>query len=209
MSNNQDDSQGKGLGSQIKGGAFKSVKAVGSVLDDFKAFLSKGNVVDLAVGLVMGAAFTAIVTSFVADLITPLIGLATQSNLENMFYILRCPANASNCREVGNYGTTAEANKVGVVTWNYGRFIQICINFVIISIIVFLIVKLYTASFRREEPGPVKDCAFCAKEIPLSAVRCPFCTSHVQSNVGGSSDAITKKGSDSVLDVGQGGAYRR
>ncbi|KAJ1344722.1 large-conductance mechanosensitive channel [Batrachochytrium salamandrivorans] len=169
MSSNHDSSNNKfqNVGNQLKGGAFKSVKAVGSVLDDFKAFLNRGNVVDLAVGIVMGAAFTAIVTSMVADLITPLIGLATQSNPRNMFYILRCPANQTTCRSVGGYSTPAEANKAGLVTWNYGRFLQICINFVIISMIVFFIVKVYTAAFCRKAPVEHKECGACIKTSPF------------------------------------------
>ncbi|KAJ8328003.1 hypothetical protein BDV3_005323 [Batrachochytrium dendrobatidis] len=185
--------------SKLKGAAFKSVKAVGNVFDDFKAFINKGNVVDLAVGLVMGAAFTAVVTSLVGDLITPLIGLATESNLENMFYILRCPKNQTNCRDLG-FGTSGDANKAGVVTWNYGRFIQMVINFIIISLIVFFIVKAYTAAFCRKTEVVVKDCAFCCKEIPLAATRCPFCTSPVQIPRS-DSEILTKNNEDTILVV--------
>ncbi|KAL2913150.1 hypothetical protein HK105_207391 [Polyrhizophydium stewartii] len=170
----------KQAGEQLKGGAIKSVKAVGSVLDDFKEFLNRGNVVDLAVGIVMGAAFTAIVNSFVNDLITPFIGLATQNNLENSFIIIRCPGNVTDCHNKGLWSTPADANKAGAVTWNWGRFLQTCINFVIISAIIYFIVKAYAAAFRRKKPDTTKDCPFCAKSIPKKAVRCPECTSMLE-----------------------------
>ncbi|EGF82475.1 hypothetical protein BATDEDRAFT_34461 [Batrachochytrium dendrobatidis JAM81] len=200
-------SRNQSVGDKLKGGAFKSVKAVGNVFDDFKAFLNKGNVVDLAVGLVMGAAFTAVVTSLVGDLITPLIGLATQSNLENMFYVLRCPKNQTNCRDL-LYGTIGDANKAGVVTWNYGRFVQMVINFVIIALIVFFIVKAYSAAFCRKTDVIVKDCVYCCKEIPLDATRCPFCTSPVQIPHS-DSDILTKNNDDVAVQLPTGSNYRR
>ncbi|KAI8929506.1 large-conductance mechanosensitive channel [Entophlyctis helioformis] len=173
----------KKVGSNLKGGAVKSIGAVGSVLDDFKTFLDRGNVIDLAVGIVIGAAFTSIVTSFVNDLISPIIGLATQNNLENNYEILRCPGNITDCRDrKGTWNTPAEANKAGIVTWNWGRFIQVVINFLIISAIVFFIVKVYAATFRRPAPKVEKDCPFCTKAIPLGARRCPLCTSHLDTD---------------------------
>ncbi|KAI8916457.1 large-conductance mechanosensitive channel [Entophlyctis helioformis] len=177
-------SQGaKHVGANIGKGAVKSVGAVGSVFDDFKNFLNRGNVVDLAVGIVMGAAFTAIVTSFVSDLITPIIGLATQNNLENNYEILRCPSNITDCRSrKGTWNTPAEANKAGIVTWNWGRFLQVVINFIIISAIVYFIVKIYAATFRRPNPSVEKDCPYCTKSIPKAARRCPLCTSHLDTD---------------------------
>ncbi|KAI8924862.1 large-conductance mechanosensitive channel [Entophlyctis helioformis] len=178
------NSQGiKKVGSNIKGGAMTGVKAVGTVFDDFKAFLDRGNVVDLAVGVVIGAAFTSIVTSLVTDLITPIIGLATPNQLENNYEILRCPGNITNCRDrKSTWNTPAEANKAGIVTWNWGRFLQTLLNFFVIAAIVFLIVKVYAATFRRVAPVVEKDCPFCAKAIPKVARRCPMCTSHLDTD---------------------------
>ncbi|KAI9017197.1 large-conductance mechanosensitive channel [Gaertneriomyces semiglobifer] len=170
-------------------GALKGFKAVNSVFDDFKNFLDRGNVVDLAVGIVMGTAFTAIVTSLVQDLVTPWIGLASQGNLKNNFVILRCPkANdtgvfppvfeTAGCK--GVWATVAEAQKAGAVTFNWGNFLETVINFVIISAIIFFIVKVYAATFRRkkaEAPKKTKECVYCCKDIPIKAARCPDCTS--------------------------------
>ncbi|KAJ3037080.1 hypothetical protein HDV00_002085 [Rhizophlyctis rosea] len=182
----------------IRTGAMKGGKAVGGVLNDFKAFLDKGNVVDLAVGIVMGAAFTAIVTSLVQDIITPPIGLATQSNLANMFVILRCPKDNVTkqelpCKNNNNWNTIADAQKAGAVTWNWGNFLQTCINFIIIAIIIFLIVKFYAAAFRRKAPPKkTKECGYCFKDIPIKATRCPECTSHL-------SDIVEPATPDSVI----------
>ncbi|KAJ3184236.1 hypothetical protein HDU87_005083 [Geranomyces variabilis] len=180
------DTTTKGLG--------KGLKSAGSVASDFKAFLNRGNVVDLAVGVVMGAAFTAIVTSIVTDIITPIISLGMQSNMENNYIVLRCPPNLPNATDYATHkymadcsaeklqwGTVADAQRVGAVTWNWGKFLSTIINFLIISAIIFFLVKLYTAA-RRPAPKPIttKPCLFCCKDIPLKASRCPECTSHVE-----------------------------
>ncbi|KAJ3271924.1 hypothetical protein HK104_004598 [Borealophlyctis nickersoniae] len=173
------------IGGNVVGGAVKGGKAVGSVLQDFKNFLNRGNVVDLAVGIVMGAAFTAIVTSIVQDLFTPLIGLALQSNLENKFIILKCPTDpvtgrTPDCKGVQKWNTTADAQKDGAVTWNWGKFLQTCLNFIIIAMVVFFVVKAYTAAFRRnDQPSKSKPCPYCCKDVPLKATRCPECTSRL------------------------------
>ncbi|KAJ3293344.1 hypothetical protein HK104_004542 [Borealophlyctis nickersoniae] len=177
------------IGGNVVGGAVKGGKAVGSVLQDFKNFLNRGNVVDLAVGIVMGAAFTAVVASIVQDLFTPLIGLALQSNLENKFIILKCPVDpvtnrVTDCRAVQNtlrkWNTTADAQKDGAVTWNWGKFLQTCLNFIIIAAVVFFIIKAYTAAFRRNnQPAKSKACPYCCKDIPVKATRCPECTSQL------------------------------
>ena len=165
------------------------VKSVSTVFDDFKAFINKGNVVDLAVGLVMGTAFTAVVNSAVTDLFTPIIALAIQTtSLANAFVVMACPKNnvtgtrpsASTCS--GNFSTVAQANTAGAITWNYGSFIQQCINFIIIAAVVFFIVKIYSAGsgrFIKPKEKTEKECINCCKSIPCKAKRCAFCTSAV------------------------------
>lgn len=169
------------IGGAVKGGALGSFKAVNSVFSDFKKFINKGNVVDLAVALVLGAAFTAVVTSIVTDLITPIISLAGQKQLSNNYIVLKCPIEltAQNC---SSYATILAAQTNGVVTWNYGNFIQSVINFLIISLIVFFIVKLYTAAFRRDAPVQLKTklCLECASDIPILAKKCPMCLSAIE-----------------------------
>ncbi|KAJ3317776.1 hypothetical protein HDV06_001259 [Boothiomyces sp. JEL0866] len=183
----------KGISSAAKG-ARKSVKVVGNVWDDFKEFLNRGNVVDLAVGIVIGAAFTAIVTSMVNDLFTPIISLAIgSSSLDNAFVLIACPLLDPNSTfsargKIGKdcfqsqYTTVALAKSAGAITWNYGSFLQQIINFLIISIIVFFIVKLYTATFRRKKrtEKKEKECSFCCKDIPIKAKLCCYCTSNVE-----------------------------
>jgi large conductance mechanosensitive channel len=126
----------------------KSVKTPGWV-DEFKAFVMRGNVVDLAVGVVIGAAFTGIVGSLVKDIITPVIGLLTGGvDFSNLFITLKGPPEA----------TLADAVKAGAVTINYGVFLNAVINFVIIAFAIFwmvrLISKLYKAPPPAPEPGP-------------------------------------------------------
>ncbi|KAJ3087443.1 hypothetical protein HK102_011088 [Quaeritorhiza haematococci] len=132
----------------------------------------------------MGAAFTAIVNSFVKDLITPIIGLAVSgSQLENSFVIIRgpdeisCSKNRTLCESIK---TIEQAQAVGAVTWNWGSFLQTVINFMIISAIVFLVVKAYTAAFRRRPIKKMKECPFCFRDIPKKAIRCPECTSSLE-----------------------------
>ncbi|KAJ3157258.1 hypothetical protein HDU89_002670 [Geranomyces variabilis] len=175
-------------------GIGKSFKVAGSVVEDFKRFLNRGNVVDLAVGVIMGAAFTSIVTSIVTDIITPIISLGMQSNMENNYIVLRCQPNLPNATDyaihkfvqdchqerLANWNTVAEAQKAGALTFNWGKFLSTIINFLIVSAIIFFLVKIYTAA-RRPAPKPVttKPCAFCFRDIPLKASRCPECTSQL------------------------------
>lgn len=166
--------------SLIRNNAKSSVKAVGSVYDDFKKFINKGNVVDLAVGLVMGAAFTNIVNSMVTDIFTPFIGLAVGSTFENSFIVLRCPPLQQDCRK--NLTSLAIAKTSGAVTWNWGPFVQAVLNFLIISLIVYFLVKIYTAAFREEKTVTTKECEYCCKEIPISAKKCAYCCSQVSTD---------------------------
>ncbi|KAJ3012908.1 UNVERIFIED_CONTAM: hypothetical protein HDU68_000967 [Siphonaria sp. JEL0065] len=157
--------------SRIKDGAMKGLKATMGVGEAFVAFLNRGNVVDLAVGIVVGAAFTAIVTSFVNDLITPVIGLATQKNLGNLF--LTGPDHP--------YSTVLQATTDGSATWNYGNFIQAVINFILVAGAMFLVVQAYSNSFLKKKKAPeapkTKTCGQCADEVPIKALKCKWCLS--------------------------------
>ena len=140
------------------------------MLKDFRAFLMRGNVVDLAVAVVIGAAFGTIVTSFVKDLLMPPIGLALGGvNFEDLFVTL----------SGGSYPSLAAAKAAGAPTLNYGIFINTIINFLIIAFAVFLLVRQIDRL--RATPAPpspsTKECSQCAMAIPLRAVRCPHCTS--------------------------------
>src|SRR5438270_5973565 len=137
---------------------------------EFKEFAIKGNALDLAVGVIIGAAFGAIVSSLVKDIITPVIGLITGGlDFSNKFVVLKAAPNGA------SFATPADAAKAGAVTLNYGNFITLVINFVIVAFCIFLLVKAIN-NMKKPKPSaaPVsKDCPFCAMTIPVKATRCP------------------------------------
>ena len=142
------------------------------MLKEFKEFIARGNVMDLAVAVIIGAAFGKIVTSLVNDLIMPPIGLMTGGiDFKNLFISLR-----------GSYATLEEAKKANAPTINYGQFIQNILEFLIIAFAVFLLVKAINRMKRRPEelPPTMKACPFCYSSIPIQARRCPQCTSEIQ-----------------------------
>jgi len=152
------------------------------MLQDFKAFIMRGNVVDLAVGIIIGVAFGAMVNSFVKDVIMPPIGLALGNvDFTNMFVILKQGAVA------GPYPSLAAAQAAGAVSINYGVFINTLVNFLIIAAVVFFfvvrpIVKLHARQKAAEAaPAPsTKECPYCCTQIALKATRCPNCTSELK-----------------------------
>ncbi|HEY7002055.1 MAG TPA: large conductance mechanosensitive channel protein MscL [Candidatus Udaeobacter sp.] len=140
---------------------------------EFKEFAVKGNAVDLAVGVIIGAAFGGIVNSLVKDILMPPVGLLTGGlDFSNKFLILKAAPG-------GSFNTPADAAKAGAVTWNYGNFITLVINFAIVAFCIFLVVK---AMNKLKRPSPTaepvsKECPACAMTIPIKATRCPHCTS--------------------------------
>jgi large conductance mechanosensitive channel len=149
---------------------------------DFKAFIMRGNVVDLAVGVIIGAAFGAIVKSLVDDVIMPPIGLATGGlDFSNKFIVLK-----EGAKTVGPYLSLADAKAAGAVTLNYGLFVNNIITFLIVAFCVFLLVRaiaklhLEAATLQAPPPPPsTKACPYCATQIPVPATRCPNCTSQL------------------------------
>jgi large conductance mechanosensitive channel len=143
------------------------------MLKEFKAFVMRGNVLDLAVGLVIGAAFGKIVTSFVSDVLMPPIGLALgRIDFSNLFINLSGQA----------YPTVAAAKAAGAPTLNYGLFLSAVVDFLIVAFAVFLVVRQVNRLTRKPEPAAVpttRECPFCASSISLKARRCPHCTSEV------------------------------
>lgn len=133
--------------------------------EEFKEFVSRGNVMDMAIGIIIGGAFTSIVSSLVDDIINPLLGLVGGMNFDK-------------------YSVTL----LGEATLNYGKFITAVINFLIMAFVIFVIVKIMngaTSKFsskkgEEEEPAPTtKICPYCCSEIPINATKCPHCTSDV------------------------------
>ncbi|KND05018.1 large conductance mechanosensitive channel protein [Spizellomyces punctatus DAOM BR117] len=170
----------KDLAQELKNETNKGTKAAKGVWTNFKKFLNRGNVVDMAVGIVMGTAFTSVVNSLVNDIFLPFISLGTPTQLSNQFVLLRCPRHNGvtlPCNKT-MYITPTDAKNAGAVTWNWGNFIQVIINFLIIAVAVFFIVKTYARAFRRADPPKppsTKPCPLCTKDIPLKAKRCPEC----------------------------------
>ena len=145
---------------------------------EFKEFAMKGNVVDMAVGIIIGAAFGTIVKSLVADVIMPPIGLLLGNvDFTNLFIVIKQGSVA------GTFATVAEAQKAGAVTINYGMFINTIISFVIVAFAVFLVIKNLNALKRKEEAPPeeptTKECPKCYSTISINASRCAFCTSEL------------------------------
>jgi large conductance mechanosensitive channel len=145
---------------------------------EFKEFAMRGNVVDMAVGIVIGAAFGKIVSSLVADLLMPPIGfLLGGVDFSNLFAVIK------EGKVAGPYNALADAQAAGAVTINYGMFINQIVSFTIVAFALFLVVKAMN-SVRREAPAPAaapttKDCPQCAMSIPIAAKRCPHCTSQI------------------------------
>lgn len=146
------------------------------MLKEFRAFIVRGNVVDLAVAVVIGAAFGALVKSLVDDIVMPPIGLALgHADFSNLFIVLK------DGLKVGPpYASLAEAKAAGAVTLNYGLFINSVVAFLIVALAVFMLFKAIQRLYRTPAAAPdTKACPQCATSIPLAARRCPNCTSQL------------------------------
>lgn len=152
---------------------------------EFRDFAVKGNVVDLAVGIIIGSAFTAIVNSLVRDVFTPVLGLITGGiDFTNLFLVLKEGA------QDGPYNTLAQAQAAGAVTINYGIFLNAMISFTLVAMVCFLLIRnihrIRELGARKEEEAPaaaptVRNCPYCITPISVQATRCPSCTSVLDS----------------------------
>ena len=151
---------------------------------EFKEFIMRGNVIDLAVAVIVGGAFQAIVNSFINDLVMPFIGLITGGiNFADQFIVLKVPEGVD-LATVEAAKTAADATELGATVWAYGAFITAVINFIVMAFVVFLLVKAInkaqTIGKKKEEEAPTtKKCPFCCSEINIKATRCPHCTSEI------------------------------
>jgi large conductance mechanosensitive channel len=142
---------------------------------EFKEFAVKGNVMDMAIGIIIGGAFGKIVSSFVTDVIMPPIGMLLGGvDFTNLFVSLGPE----------KYASLAEAAEAGAATINYGVFINTVIDFLIIALVIFMVIKQMNKLKKKEEPAPVavpttKECPHCFTEIPIKASRCPNCTTQL------------------------------
>lgn len=153
----------------------KSLKKAGGFFHDFKQFATKGNVIDMAVGVVIATAFTAIVNSLVNDIITPAISIFTgKVDFSNLFVAL----------DGNTYQTLAEAKEKGVSVINYGTFITNIIDFLLVAFCLFIVLKLIfrlkNVKKKTEEAPTTKKCPYCLSDIPIEATRCAHCTSMLE-----------------------------
>lgn len=150
------------------------------MLNEFKAFIMRGNVIDLAVGVIIGAAFGVIVSSLVDDVIMPPIGLLLGNvDFSNLFFVIKDGTPA------GPYATLAAAKSSGAVSVNYGVFMTKLVSFLITSFAIFMLVKVVNNLHKKEDAAPAapttKTCPLCLMEIPIKATKCGHCTSAVAS----------------------------
>jgi len=147
------------------------------MLDEFKKFAMRGNVVDMAVGIVIGGAFGLIVSSLVSDVLMPPIGLILGNvDFSNLFTVLKEGATA------GPYASLAEAKEAGAVTINYGAFLNTVVSFIIVAFAIFMVLKAMNR-MQEEEEAPAepttKECPHCISTISIKATKCPNCTSQL------------------------------
>ena len=144
------------------------------MLKGFRYFVMRGNVVDLAVSVIIGAAFTKRVNSLVEDIIMPPIGLLLGNvDFNKLFVVLK-----DGTKAVAPYATLAEAKAAGAVTLNYGLFISTIVTFLIVAFVVYMMVRSLArlGPKKTEAPATTKECPYCLSKIPLTAKKCAFCT---------------------------------
>ena len=147
------------------------------MLKEFKEFIQRGNVIDLAVAFILGGAFGAIVSSLVKDIVMPIVGVLLGGvDFTSLFITLKG----------GPYASLADAQKAGAATINYGVFINTIITFLIVAFAMFLLIKAMNATKKKPAPAApaaptTKECIYCLSTIPLKATRCPNCTSELKS----------------------------
>ncbi|MCM2266001.1 MAG: large-conductance mechanosensitive channel protein MscL [Desulfuromonadales bacterium] len=147
---------------------------------EFKEFAMRGNVLDMAVGIIIGGAFGTIISSMVNDVLMPPIGLALGNvDFTNLFIVLK-----DGTKAVAPYAALADAKAAGAVTINYGLFINSVVSFVIVAFCVFMLIRTMNRLKREEAAAPAepttRDCPFCYSAIAIKASRCPHCTSEVK-----------------------------
>lgn len=149
----------------------------GGILKEFRSFIDRGNLIQLAVAFIMGVTFSTVVTSLVKDIIMPAVGLATGGvDFSNLFVVIK------NGNPAGGYATLKAAQDAGAVTINYGIFVNAIITFLIVAVVLFFVVKAYS-KMTKPKVATTKECPFCTSAIPIAAKRCPQCTSELPADV--------------------------
>jgi large conductance mechanosensitive channel len=163
---------------QKKGYLKSKINTGGFMFKEFKEFAVKGNMIDMAVGIIIGGAFGTIVKSLVNDVIMPPIGMLLGNiDFSNLYFLLKEGTGAA-----APYASLTDAQAAGAVTLNYGLFINSVVSFLIVAWSVFMVVKGMNRLKREEPTAPnTKECGYCHMTIPLAATRCPQCTSELKS----------------------------
>ena len=149
------------------------------MVTEFKKFVMRGNVIDMAVGIIFGGAFTKIVNSMVADIMMPPLGLLLgKVDFSNWFVVIKKGTTA------GPYATMADAQAAGATTMNLGLFLNAIISFIIVAFCIFLLIKAINKLNSPKEQAPIpvttKKCPYCCSDVPVEATRCPHCTSEIK-----------------------------
>jgi large conductance mechanosensitive channel len=149
------------------------------MLKEFKEFAMRGNVVDMAVGIIIGAAFGTIIATLVSDVLMPPVGMLLGNvDFANLFLVLK------EGKVAGPYATVAAAKAAGAVTLNYGMFLNTVVNFLIVAFAIFFLIRGMNSLKKKEEASPAapttKECPHCLSTIPLKATRCGHCTSEIR-----------------------------
>jgi len=173
------DSMGERMAVSVAKKGVAKVREVRTI-QEFRAFILKGNVLDLAVGIIIGVAFGAVVASMVNDVLMPPIGVALGGVDFKEAYVVLKPGTDGNW----SYPSLTEANAAGAVTWRFGSFVNAVINFLIVAFAVFMMVRTvarmrHKEEQRKEAAAPEKECPFCRMKVPLLAVKCGHCTSEL------------------------------
>lgn len=148
-----------------------------NMMNEFKQFVMRGNVIDMAVGIIIGGAFTKIVNSMVADIMMPPLGLLMgQVDFSNWFVVIK-----EGAQTAGPYATLAAAQAAGATTLNIGNLLNSVISFLIVAFCIFMLIKAINKLDRKKAEAPAepttKDCPFCFTSIDIRATKCPHCTS--------------------------------
>lgn len=152
----------------------KSVKKAKGLMEDFKSFAFKGNILDLAIGLIIGTAFTKIVNSLVSEILIPLFSMLTgKINYASLFFAV----------DGNKYASIAAAKELGIATINYGSFISSVVDFLVMAIVIYIFMR-YVFKKRKTTEAPIekttKECPYCISTINIKATKCPNCTSNLE-----------------------------
>ncbi|KAG7392346.1 hypothetical protein PHYPSEUDO_000754 [Phytophthora pseudosyringae] len=166
--------------SRVQEFSMPHVDGVRAMLGDFQDFIQQGNMIDLAVGLILGSSFSAILNSFVVDVLSPILSLFSERSLANYYWPARCPTSAAGCTGK-TWETWKQARDAGAVTVNYGLFLENVMNFLINAMFLFFAVKkVFEVVFKRNVLVK-KQCPYCKEFVKGNATRCKECGSDIDS----------------------------